>query len=352
MDRRTPLLPKIRTTALFDGLFTVRSPRRRHLLVATADPVGLFYHILPFSLTPARMSCYHCSMISELIQAMRPKQWIKNLVLFAGLVFDRQLSWGNWAPILHTIAGFLIFCALSGVVYIVNDIADVEADRQHPKKKERPIASGRLSIQAARIYAIILLLIIFSISYLLSKIFALLALIYLILNLLYSFWIKHIPLLDVLSVALGFVLRVGAGVALIVVTRFSPWLYLVTLLGSLYIGFGKRRTELAFLAEKANTHRRVLDGYTLSMLDQYITIVSATTIIAYSLYTFSAPNLPENHAMMLTIPFVIYGIFRYLYLLQGTFRAGSPEEIFLTDRPMQVTVVLWGITVLFIFYST
>lgn len=298
------------------------------------------------------MSCYHCGMISELIKAMRPKQWIKNLVIFAGLVFDRQLSWGNWLPLLHTIAGFIIFCALSGVVYIVNDILDVEADRQHPKKRQRPIASGRLSIPAARRFAILLIVIIFPIAYLLSPIFALLSLVYLVLNLLYSLWIKHIPLLDVLSVALGFVLRVGAGVALIVVTRFSPWLYLVTLLGSLYIGFGKRRTELAFLAEKANSHRRVLDGYTLSTLDQYITIVSATTIIAYSLYTFSAPNLPENHAMMLTIPFVIYGIFRYLYLLQQTYRAGSPEEIFLTDRPMQITVLLWGITVLAIFYSS
>lgn len=289
-------------------------------------------------------------MLPALIQTMRPRQWTKNAVIFAALVFDRQLGLNHMEATLRTLVGFLIFCLLSGVVYIINDVADVEADKLHPEKRNRPIASGRLPIPAAISAAVVILALIIPLSYLLSPAFALVGLVYFSQNLAYSKWIKHIPLLDVLSIALGFVLRVAAGVVLIVVSRFSPWLYVITTLGSLYIGFGKRRSELALLADGANAHRKVLDGYTLPLLDQYITIVSATTIIAYSLYTFSAPNLPDNHVMMLTIPFVIYGIFRYLYLIQVTHRAGAPEEVLLSDRPLQITVVLWGLAVLAIFY--
>jgi 4-hydroxybenzoate polyprenyltransferase len=285
-----------------------------------------------------------------LIQAMRPQQWVKNVVIFAALIFDRQLGLNNLQPMLRTLAGFIIFCLLSGVVYIINDIADVEADRAHPKKRYRPIASGRLPIPFALISAVVVLAIILPVSYWLSPAFAAVALGYFLLNLAYSKWIKHIAILDVFAIALGFVLRVAAGVTLIQVARFSPWLYVVTTLASLYIGFGKRRAELGLLADQANSHRKVLSGYTLPMLDQYITIVSATTIMAYSLYTFSAPNLPNNHAMMLTIPFVLYGVFRYLYLVQIQGGGGAPEEILFRDRPLQVTVLLWGATVLFIFY--
>ena len=288
------------------------------------------------------------TMLKAILKAMRPRQWTKNAVIFAALVFDRQLLLPD--PFLRTLAGFIIFCLLSGVVYIINDIADVDADRNHPKKRLRPIASGQLPIPIARAAVIALIVLIFPVSYLLSAGFMLVALLYLLVNLAYSQWIKHIPLLDVFSIAAGFVLRVAAGVTLIQVARFSPWLYVVTTLGSLYIGFGKRRSELALLAEGANSHRRVLDGYTIPLLDQFIIIVSSVTIIAYSLYTFSAPNLPENHAMMLTIPFVLYGIFRYLYLIQMTERAGAPEEVLLSDRPLQIDIVLWGLSVLVIFY--
>jgi len=288
------------------------------------------------------------SMLKAILKAMRPRQWTKNAVIFAALVFDRQLLLPD--PFLRTLAGFIIFCLLSGVVYIINDIADVDADRNHPKKRLRPIASGQLPIPVARAAVIALIVLIFPVSYLLSAGFMLVALLYLLVNLAYSQWIKHIPLLDVFSIAAGFVLRVAAGVTLIQVARFSPWLYVVTTLGSLYIGFGKRRSELALLAEGANSHRRVLDGYTIPLLDQFIIIVSSVTIIAYSLYTFSAPNLPENHAMMLTLPFVLYGIFRYLYLIQMTERAGAPEEVLLSDRPLQIDIVLWGLSVLVIFY--
>jgi hypothetical protein len=159
-----------------------------------------------------------------------------------------------------------------------------------------------------------------------------------------------VPILDVIIIALGFVLRVHAGVTLITVERFSPWLYVVTTLGALYIGLGKRRSELALLASGAGSHRKVLDGYTIPLLDQYITIVSATTIVAYSLYTFSAPNLPANHSMMLTIPFAIYSIFRYLYIIQVTHAAGAPEEVLLTDRPLQISMLFWGLAMLLVFY--
>ncbi len=281
---------------------------------------------------------------------MRPRQWVKNVVLFAALVFDRQFNPAHLPQILHTFAGFIIFCLLSGVIYIINDIADVEADRNHPQKCNRPIASGRLPIKFALTTALVLIIILVPIAYAFSPSFSVVALAYLFLNLAYSKWLKHIPLLDVLTIAMGFVLRVAAGVTLIHVARFSPWLYVVITLGSLYIGFGKRRAELALLTSEANSHRRVLDGYTLPLLDQYIIIVSATTILAYSLYTFSAPNLPTNHVMMLTIPFVLYGIFRYLYLIQVEHSGGAPEEVFLSDKPLQIVVILWGLSILTIFY--
>jgi 4-hydroxybenzoate polyprenyltransferase len=289
-------------------------------------------------------------MLFALIKEMRPRQWPKNAVVFAALVFDRQLGFSHIPATLRTLAGFVIFVLLSSVVYIINDIADVEADRKHPDKKKRPIASGALSIPVALSAVVVILLLVAPLSYLLSPAFALVAFIYLAQNLAYSKWIKHIPLLDVMTIALGFVLRVAAGVALIQVARFSPWLYIVITLGALYIGFGKRRAELALLTEGANAHRRVLQGYTIPLLDQYILIVSATTIIAYSLYTFSAPNLPENHVTMLTIPFVIYGVFRYLYLIQVKHNGGAPEEVLLSDRPLQATVILWGLSILAIFY--
>jgi 4-hydroxybenzoate polyprenyltransferase len=251
----------------------------------------------------------------------------------------------------RTVVGFFFFCLISSAVYLFNDIADMEADRNHPEKKFRPIASGALPVHVAVSVALLLTFISVPLGYLLSPLFALILTAYLIINLLYSRWWKHIPILDVMVVSSGFVLRVAAGVALIYpVERFSPWLYMITVLFSLYIGLGKRRAEMNLLAEGASAHRRVLDGYTLPLLDQYITIVSGMTIVAYSLYTFSAPNLPENHSMMLTIPFVVYGIFRYLQLIQIGHAAGSPDEVALKDRPLQIAVLLWGLAVIAIFY--
>ncbi len=288
-------------------------------------------------------------MLSALVKTMRPKQWTKNAFVFAALVFDRQLT--NPAAFARTFAGFLLFCLLSSVVYIINDIADKEADCKHPTKRNRPIASGRLPVRVAVIAAAALAAFTFPLAYLLSPGFAVIALIYLVVNLAYSNYFKHIPLIDVMILAAGFVLRVGAGVTLITVERFSPWLYVVTTLFALYIGFGKRRAEMTLLLNgTSGSSRRVLEGYTIHFLDQLIIIVSSTTIVSYSLYTFSAPNLPENHVMMLTIPFVLYGIFRYLYLLLVKGDGGAPDELLLSDRPLQATIVLWGLAILVIFY--
>jgi len=287
-------------------------------------------------------------MFLPLLKAMRPRQWTKNGFVFFALIFDKQLFMRE--PFLRTLAGFLLFCLISSAVYLFNDIADVEADRQHPKKKNRPLASGKLSVGVAALAAIALALVSVAAGYLFSPIFAGILALYFVINLLYSYWLKHAPILDVLIISSGFVLRVAAGVALITVERFSPWLYMITVLFSLYIGLGKRRAEMNLLAHGAGAHRKVLDGYTIPLLDQYITIVSGMTIVAYSLYTFSAPNLPENHSMMLTIPFVVYGIFRYLQLIQTGHEAGAPDQVALKDRPLQATMILWGLAVLAVFY--
>jgi 4-hydroxybenzoate polyprenyltransferase len=287
-------------------------------------------------------------MLRAILKSMRPKQWTKNGFIYFALFFDRQVF--KLEPFLRTTAGFLLFCIVSGVVYIINDIADAEADRHHPAKRNRPIASGKLPVPVAWTAAGVLLVVSLALGYWLEPAFALTLAVYFLLNLAYSLRLKHVPILDVLIIALGFVQRVHGGVTLITVERFSPWLYVVTTLGALYIGLGKRRSELALLADGAGSHRRVLDGYTLPLLDQYITIVSATTIVAYSLYTFSAPNLPANHTMMLTIPFAIYSIFRYLYLIQVSHAAGAPEEVILSDRPLQLSIALWGMAMLAVFY--
>lgn len=283
-----------------------------------------------------------------LLKTMRPRQWTKNAFVFGALVFDGQFFLAQ--PFLRTFAGFWLFCLLSGVVYIINDLADLESDRRHPEKRLRPLPSGKLPVRAAQIAAIALPLLIFPAAVLLDARFAAIAALYFVINLAYSKWLKHIPIVDVLLIAAGFVLRVGGGVTLIEVQRFSPWLYVVTTLLALYIGFGKRRAELALIAQTNGGTRKVLDGYTLPLLDQLITIVSGATIIAYSLYTFSAPNLPANHSMMLTIPFVLYGIFRYLYVVQVEQQGGAPEEVLLRDRPLQITVILWALAVFLILY--
>jgi len=287
-------------------------------------------------------------MFKALLKTMRPRQWTKNAFLFGPLVFDGKLF--HSTDFLHTSAGFGLFCLISSAVYIFNDLLDLEADRNHPQKRDRPLPSGRLPIWVALLAGTALTVVSLGVGYLLAPEFALVEFIYFAMMLAYSKWLKHVPILDVLLIATGFVLRVHAGTTLITVERFSPWLYVIMTLLALYLGFGKRRAELALLAGNANAHRKVLDGYTIPLLDQFITIVSGTTIVSYSLYTFFRPEAPGNHSLMLTIPFVVYGIFRYLYLIQVKHSGGAPEEILLSDRPLQFTILLWGLAVLVVFY--
>jgi 4-hydroxybenzoate polyprenyltransferase len=279
---------------------------------------------------------------------MRPHQWTKNVFLFAALVFDAKLF--NLTYLLRSIAGFVLFCLISGVVYTINDLVDLENDRVHPRKRYRPLPAGDLSPRFAAIAAVVLALISLVAAAQLDLMFAAILLGYLVLQLGYSFALKHIVLIDVITIAAGFVLRVAGGVPLVAASRFSPWLYICMTLLALFLGLSKRRGELVMLQDEAKSHRPILEDYNLELLDQLIGIVVASTILTYSLYTFSAPNLPPSDAMMLTIPFVIYGLFRYMYLIHVEGCTLAPDEVLLTDRPFQANVVLWGLTAAFIIY--
>lgn len=287
-------------------------------------------------------------MVWSLIKAMRPKQWVKNGAIFAALVFDEKLFIPDF--FIRTLLGFFLLSLISGTVYIINDLVDIEKDKLHPKKKYRPIASGALNLQFAKTIAFILPIIILPLSFWLSVPFGGLITLYLVIQVAYSFWLKHVVIIDVMMIAAGFVIRVAAGVVLVEVTRFSPWLYVVTTLLSLFMGFGKRRQELILSQNGVKNTRAILEHYNLSYLDNMIMIVATSTVMAYALYTFSAPNLPSSHWMMLTIPFVIYGIFRYMYTLLVLNSGGDPSDTLVEDRPLQLTVVLWGLSVISILY--
>ncbi|MFQ5855133.1 MAG: decaprenyl-phosphate phosphoribosyltransferase [Anaerolineae bacterium] len=287
------------------------------------------------------------STLSTLVHAMRPKQWPKNAFVFAALVFDVKLF--HVGLLSRTVVAAVLFCLVSGVVYLINDLADIEKDRQHPKKRHRPLASGKLSPTTAVIAAIAIVGGSLPLAFLLSMSFGIVLTGYFVLQLAYSFMLKNLAIIDVLTVAAGFVLRAVGGAVVIGVT-ISPWLYVCTTLVALFIGFSRRRHELVLLEGEAANHRASLDEYTPHLLDYMIAIVASTTVIAYSLYTFLAPNVPANHAMMLTIPFVLYGIFRYLSLIHIRNEGGSPEEMFLKDKPLMINFALWGLAVIAILY--
>ncbi len=287
-------------------------------------------------------------MPTALVRTMRPRQWFKNVFVFAPLIFDQKLF--DPAYLARTMAGFALLCLVSGTVYIINDLADIDKDRNHPTKRCRPLASGSLGVRTATLVAVLIPLIALPLAFLLELAVGVILTGYLVLQLNYSLWLKDVVIVDVLVLASGFLLRVAAGVPLVEAERFSPWLYVCMTLLALLIGFGKRRHELVLLREDASGHRQSLQEYNLALLDHVISIVTASTLLAYALYTFSAPNLPPNQTMMLTIPFVLYGIFRYLYLIHVRGMGGAPEEIVLTDRPLQATIVLWGLAVTLVIY--
>ncbi len=287
-------------------------------------------------------------MLLDILKATRPKQWTKNVFVFAALLFDKKLFYMNYTA--RVLAAFITFCMISGAVYIINDIIDREKDRIHPKKKHRPIASGRLPVSTAERVALVLVTASILLGYVISQNLALILGTYLILNLAYSFSLKHLVIIDVMTIAAGFVLRVAAGTVVFPVQRFSPWLYVCTTLLALFLALSKRRQEIVLLADGANNHRRILDEYNLYFLDEMLSLVSSTTLIAYALYTFSAPNLPGNHLMMLTIAFVLYGLFRYMYLIHVRKETAPPDEVLLKDKPLLLDVVLWVATSALILY--
>jgi 4-hydroxybenzoate polyprenyltransferase len=288
------------------------------------------------------------SLLIALIKTLRPAQWTKNGVIFVPLVFDEKLF--QIEPLSRTLVGFVMLCLISGAVYLINDLVDIEKDRQHPTKRYRPLPSDQLSKSAAIIAAILIPGVVLPLSFLLDLAFALILTGYLALQIAYSFRFKNVVILDVMVIAAGFVLRVAAGVPLVHAERFSPWLYVFTTLLALFLALGKRRQEIALLKSQASNARAVLDHYSLPFVDEMMAVVTAGTLMTYALYTFSAPNLPENHAMMLTIPFVIYGIFRYLYVIHIQGNGGAPDEVLLTDRPLQMAVGLFGLAVVAILY--
>jgi 4-hydroxybenzoate polyprenyltransferase len=290
-------------------------------------------------------------VLKALLKTMRPKQWVKNVFVLAAVVFDKQLT--NLSALQNTVLTVIAFCLVSSAVYLVNDLVDIEKDRQHPTKRRRPLPSGRLSPKVALAAAIALPLICIPVAFVFSVPLGAILTTYLGLNLLYSFYLKHVVILDVMTIATGFVLRVAAGVVVIDVARFSPWLYVCMTLLALFLGVGKRRHELFTLGESANSHRASLEHYSLELIDQMSVVVTSAAIMAYSLYTFSAPNLPHldgQPLMMLTIPFVLYGIFRYQYLIHVRKEGGTPEDIVLGDLPFMVDMGLYGTCVLVLMY--
>lgn len=287
-------------------------------------------------------------MIKALIETLRPRQWTKNLVIFAGLIFDGQFL--QLTPFLRVLLAALLFCLVSGVTYTINDLLDLDADKLHPQKRNRPLASGRLGKRTAIIFIIVLSAISLAGGYLLSPNLALIFVAYTLLILAYSLWLKKIMILDVLVIASGFVLRVLAGLSVITVAYFSPWLFVLTTLLAMYLAFGKRLAELKLLETDAVNHRKTLDGYTVPLLNQYIMVILTAILITYTFYTFSAHPGQSNYTMMLTLPFVVYGIFRYLYLIQSDLTTSSPEEVLLKDRPLQIAIALWGLSVIAIIY--
>ena len=283
-----------------------------------------------------------------LLRTMRPRQWSKNIFVFAALVFDAQMT--NLVAVGQTVATFALLCLMSSAVYVMNDLGDIENDRQHPVKRHRPLPAGELSPTVAKMAVWLLAGGSLLGAYLLSPALMLVLLAYFAIQVGYTFRLKHVVLLDVLLVAAGFGLRVAAGVVVIEVQRFSPWLYMCMVLLALFMALGKRRHELVLLGENAGIHRAILQEYTLDLIDKLIGTVTTSIIVAYSLYTFMADGLPPNNLMMLTIPFVMYAIFRYLYLIHVKNQGGAPEEIFLRDRPLQISMGLWGMVVVGVLY--
>ncbi len=282
--------------------------------------------------------------------SLRPRQWPKNLFVFAALFFSRNVF--EVGLLLRVTAVFVVFCLLSGVGYVINDVLDRKKDAVHPIKSKRPIASGELRATAAAAASAVLAPLLLVLSYLIDPSFFFIALAYLALQILYTLRLKHIVILDIIVIALGFILRVEAG-AVVINVATSLWLLVCTFLLALFLALAKRRHEIVALEGIADTHRYVLSEYSAYLLDQMIAVVTASTLLAYILYTISEETVTKfgTSHLIVTVPFVVYGIFRYLYLVHRKQEGGSPESVFFTDKPFLANMVLWGITVGVILYG-
>ena len=280
---------------------------------------------------------------------MRPTQWTKNLFIFAALIFAQKFF--DFFLLLKTVAAFLLFCMLSGSLYILNDLLDLEEDKLHPKKSKRPIASGLISKNQAISLFIVLSITGFFLAFWLNKYFFIAALIYFVLQSAYSIKLKHVVIVDVFIVTAGFVIRVVAG-GLVIDVPISSWLLICTMLLALFLAMSKRRHEIVLLENMASDHRPILKEYSPYLLDQMIAVVTASTLIAYCLYTISAETVEKfgTKNLVFTTPFVLYGIFRYLYLIHQKGKGGSPEFLIIKDKPLLINILLWVGTVVFILY--
>jgi len=287
--------------------------------------------------------------VVSVLHSLRPEQWTKNLLVFAALLFARRLF--DPAAVLQALAAFAIFCGLSGAVYLLNDVSDRESDRQHPVKRHRPIAAGHVSAPTAVAWALVLIALGLSLSFWLQTGFGMAAAAYLVLQAAYTRVLKHVVILDVMAIAFGFVLRAVAG-GLVIGVPISDWLVICTILLALFLGLSKRRHELTLLAAGAAGHRRILEEYDPYLLDQMIAVVAAATLVAYIIYCLSPETTARfgTHWLVLTVPFPIYGLFRYLYIVHRKDGGGNPSEMLLTDRPLLSCVGLWGLTVVAVIY--
>jgi 4-hydroxybenzoate polyprenyltransferase len=290
------------------------------------------------------------SVPANLLLSIRPRQWTKNVLVFAGLIFSQRLLDANAAA--HALGAFVAFCVLSSVVYLVNDVADRDGDRMHPVKSRRPIASGALPVGTAIGAAVALTAAGLGLAFWLAPRFGLVSTIYVVLLSLYSASLKHVVILDALTIALGFVLRAIAG-AVVIGVAFSDWLLLLTLLGALFLALSKRRAELVLLADDATGHRRILAEYSPYLLDQMIGVVTASTLLAYAFYTISPETVGKfgTTNLLYTVPFLLYGIFRYLYLVHQREGGGDPSELLVTDRPLLACAGLYVVAVVIILYG-
>lgn len=287
--------------------------------------------------------------IQEVVKSLRVQQWIKNFFVFAPLIFSQNVF--NLPLLIKTIFAFVLFCLLSGAAYILNDIQDLEEDKLHPVKSKRPLASGRLKKNHALIAGVFLLLFGLAGAYLLNVHFFIALLIYAILQIAYSGWLKHVVIIDVFLIATGYLIRVIAG-GLAIQIQLSPWLFICTILIALFLALSKRRHELVLLDKNAEIHRPILKEYTPQLLDQMIAVVTASTVISYCLYTVSSETVAKfgTKNLLFTVPFVLYGIFRYLYLVHQKEEGGSPEALIIKDKPLLVDLFLWISTAMLILY--